>query len=108
MSLRYGVKGSATQSSEVTVDEGGKLALSLNPGRVNPTSDAWEDTRKPLAAHWQTSTGETFFTVNVHLSSKRDSSSPHGDARPPVNGHSDRRTHQVNVTAVSYSAPRIG
>lgn len=74
---------------------------SLNPGRVDPASPAWEETRKPLAAAWQTTTGERFFTVNVHLSSKRDSSSAHGDARPPVNGHSERRALQVNVTAVS-------
>lgn len=74
--------------------------ISLNPGRVDPSSPAWEETRKPLVAAWQTVSGERFFTVNIHMSSKRDSSSVHGDARPPVNGHSERRTQQVNVTAV--------
>ncbi len=76
---------------------------SLNPGRVDPMSPAWEETRKPLAAAWQATTGERFYTVNVHFSSKRDSSSTHGDARPPVNGHSERRTQQMNVTAVSLT-----
>lgn len=72
-----------------------------NPGRVDPMSPAWNVTRKPLAAGWQTTTGEYFYTVNVHLSSKRDSSSAHGDARPPINGHVERRTEQVHIVAVS-------
>lgn len=73
---------------------------SLNPGRVEPMSSAWEETRKPVAAAWQTANGERFYTINVHMSSKRDSSSSHGNSRPPVNGHSERRTHQVEVVAV--------
>ncbi|KAJ3541474.1 hypothetical protein NM688_g6078 [Phlebia brevispora] len=91
--------GTAIQGTEAILDKHGYITLSLNPGRIEPWSFAWEETRKPLAAAWQTTTGERFFTVNVHFSSKRDSSSAHGDARPPVNGHSERRTQQVNVTA---------
>ena len=73
---------------------------SYNPGRINPLHEAWEEARKPLAAAWKTASGTSFFTVNVHFSSKRGSSSSQGDARPPVNGHSERRTSQANVTAV--------
>lgn len=83
------------------------MIVSLNPGRIQPTHPAWEDTRKPMAAAWQTASGDRFYTVNVHLRSKRDSSSAHGDARPPVNGHSDGRALQVNVTAVSRYNSRI-
>ncbi|CAL1716443.1 unnamed protein product [Somion occarium] len=93
------ITGNATQAVEVVKSDKGELSLSYNPGRVHPTHEAWEETRKPLAAAWQTSTGSRFFTVNVHLSSKRFGSSPHGDARPPVNGRIERRTQQVNVTA---------
>ncbi|PSR72952.1 hypothetical protein PHLCEN_2v11189 [Hermanssonia centrifuga] len=74
--------GNATQPTEVIHEKDGKLALSmhltfvhensLNPGRVDPMSPAWEETRKPLAAAWQATTGERFYTVNVHFSSKRD------------------------------------
>ncbi|TCD65684.1 hypothetical protein EIP91_002311 [Steccherinum ochraceum] len=99
VSLLPGVRGTATQATEVVEDANGQLTLSLNPGRIDPTSDAWEETRKPLAAAWQTTNGDRFFTVNVHLSSKRFSSSQHGDARPPVNGRAVQRTHQVKVTA---------
>lgn len=75
------------------------LEIRYNPGRIQPNHEAWEETRKPMAAAWQTTDGSRFFTVNVHLSSKRFGSSPHGDARPPVNGRIERRTQQVNITA---------
>ncbi|PCH42282.1 endonuclease/exonuclease/phosphatase [Wolfiporia cocos MD-104 SS10] len=91
--------GNATQATQVQVDRSGKLALSLNPGRIDPTHPAWIEARKPIAAAWQTSSGDRFFTVNVHYNSKRDSSSTHGDARPPVNGRNAHRATQVNVTA---------
>ncbi|KAI0076209.1 endonuclease/exonuclease/phosphatase [Panus rudis PR-1116 ss-1] len=92
------IRGNATEAASVVKTSGG-LTLSPNPGRVNPMSSAWEETRKPMAAAWQTTNGERFFTINVHMSSKRDSSSAHGNARPPVNGHIERRTHQAEVLA---------
>ncbi|KAJ3573209.1 hypothetical protein NP233_g2573 [Leucocoprinus birnbaumii] len=76
-----------------------KLALSLNPGRIDPTNAAWASTRKPLVAGWQTRNGKEFFTVNVHLSSKGGSSSTQGDARPPVNLPIEARTQQVAIVA---------
>ncbi|KAK7690827.1 hypothetical protein QCA50_005928 [Cerrena zonata] len=93
------VVGSATQNTEVVQSEKGEVNLNHNPGRIQPNHEAWEETRKPMAAAWQTTDGSRFFTVNVHLSSKRFGSSPHGDARPPVNGRVERRTQQVNITA---------
>ncbi|OCH95417.1 DNase I-like protein [Obba rivulosa] len=92
-------RGSATQATEIVRDGKGELTLSLNPGRIDPTNIAWDETRKPIAAAWQTTSGERFFTVNVHFRSKRDSSSPQGNARPPVNGHSEERRLQMDVTA---------
>lgn len=75
-------------------------ALSFNPGRVEPASSAWDASRKPLAAHWRIlSDNTTFFTVNVHFTSKGGSSPIEGDARPPVNGGVDQRIHQANLTA---------
>ncbi|KAH9838400.1 DNase I-like protein [Rhodofomes roseus] len=96
--------GNATQATEPVLDEEGKVTLRLNPGRIDPTNAAWEEARKPVAAAWQTNTGERFYTVNVHYSSKRDSSSAQGDARPPVNGKSEQRMAQVNVTAAFVSS----
>lgn len=75
-------------------------SLSFNPGRISPDDSAWEDSRKPLAAHWRViKDNSTFFTVNVHFTSKGGSSGIEGDARPPVNGGVDQRLAQANVTA---------
>lgn len=74
--------------------------LSFNPGRVAPNESAWQDSRKPLAAHWRVlKDNSTFFTVNVHFTSKGGSSGIQGDARPPVNGGIDSRLAQANLTA---------
>ena len=75
-------------------------SLSFNPGRIAPNSSAWEDSRKPLAAQWRViSDNTTFFTINVHFTSKGGSSPIEGDPRPPVNLGIDQRTQQANVTA---------
>ncbi len=77
-------------------------ALKYNPGRIDPTNPNFVDSRKPLAAQWETLDGaNTFFTVNVHWESKGGSTSLQGDARPPVNLPVDKRTQQANITAVS-------
>ena len=74
--------------------------LSFNPGRIAPNNTAWEDSRVPLAAHWRVIADDsTFFTINVHFTSKGGGSSIEGDARPPVNGGVDHRIQQANVTA---------
>lgn len=74
---------------------------SFNPGRIDPTNAAWIDSRKPLAAAWQTTSGHRFFTVNLHLTSKSGSASTQGDARPPVNLGVDQRTSQIERVSVS-------
>ncbi|KAK5943216.1 hypothetical protein PMZ80_004223 [Knufia obscura] len=75
-------------------------SLSFNPGRIEPNSSAWEASRKPLAAQWRIiSDNTTFFTVNVHFTSKGGSSPIEGDPRPPVNLGIDQRTEQANITA---------
>jgi len=75
-------------------------SLTYNPGRIAPNSSAWEDSRKPLAAQWRiVSDNSSFFTVNVHFTSKGGSSPIEGDARPPVNLGVDQRTQQANITA---------
>ncbi|KAF9527532.1 Endonuclease/exonuclease/phosphatase [Crepidotus variabilis] len=81
------------------VGEGYKAGISFNPGRVDPLNPAWNSTRKPLVAHWQTSGGGDLFTINVHLSSKGGSTTTQGDARPPVNSPVEARTAQVNSVA---------
>ncbi|KAF2639731.1 DNase I-like protein [Massarina eburnea CBS 473.64] len=78
--------------------------LKFNPGRIDPTNEAWKASRKPLVAEWEivgkNGTGDgKFFTVNVHFGSKGGSSSMQGDARPPVNGGVEDRQAQTELTA---------
>ncbi|KAJ8457152.1 hypothetical protein ONZ45_g18430 [Pleurotus djamor] len=77
----------------------GKPTLNFNPGRIDPTSAAWEASRKPLVAAWETTLGQRLFTVNLHLASKSGSVSTQGDARPFVNQGVDQRTRQVQAVA---------
>ncbi|KAG7447104.1 uncharacterized protein BT62DRAFT_980246 [Guyanagaster necrorhizus] len=90
--------GTSLESLEVCADSVGFPTLNLNPGRIDPTNDAWKDSRKPLVAEWATSSGAKMYTINVHLSSKGGSTSTQGDPRPPVNSPIEQRTSQVGVT----------
>lgn len=92
--------GSSTDSTDVLSGP----ELTYNPGLIDPSNSAWESSRKPLAAAWETVDGENmFFTINVHLTSKGGSSGIEGDARPPVNGGVEKRTSQAEIIAVSLS-----
>ncbi|TFK52519.1 DNase I-like protein [Heliocybe sulcata] len=91
--------GEALDASKPFLDSTNNVALSFNPGRIDPANDVWVEARKPLAVAWQTATGDRFYTADVHFSSKRGSTSTHGNARTPVNGRVDVRGGQANVTA---------
>ncbi|KXT14219.1 hypothetical protein AC579_7536 [Pseudocercospora musae] len=95
--LRKPNPGSSTQANEVLPGP----TLKYNPGLIDPQNSAWQASRKPIAAQWETvgnGNNATFFTVNFHWTSKGGSSSLHGDARPPVNSGVDQRTAQANVS----------
>ncbi|KAF8073837.1 Endonuclease/exonuclease/phosphatase [Lyophyllum atratum] len=91
--------GGALDKVEVVLPPTQVPKLNFNPGRIEPTNGAWNESRKPLVAHWETPKGEKLFTINVHLASKGGSSSTQGDARPPVNSPLDARTSQISLVA---------
>lgn len=93
-------QGGSLDANEVL--KGSQPLLKYNPGRIDPTNAAWDESRKPVAAQWRAVKGgeKPFFTVNVHFTSKGGSTSLHGDARPPVNLGVDQRTAQADVTGV--------
>ncbi|RAL03240.1 endonuclease/exonuclease/phosphatase family protein [Aspergillus ibericus CBS 121593] len=94
--LRNYNPGSSTDATEVLASGG----LSYNPGLIDPTNEAWNDSRKPLAAEWETLDGKnSFYTINVHFTSKYDSTSLEGDPRPPINGWVENRVEQAEVVA---------
>lgn len=75
---------------------GNDIQLSFNPGRIEPTSDFWEATRRPLAAEFIFN-GQSVFVINVHFSSKGGSDSLFGSIQPPANGREDRRNGQASL-----------
>lgn len=97
LKLVKGVAGGSLDPVEVW-GEPGHPKLNFNPVRIDPKNIAWNVTRKPLVAHWETKSGAELFTVNLHLSSKKGSSTQ-GDARPPVNAPIENRTKQVESVA---------
>ncbi|KAL4251813.1 Endonuclease/exonuclease/phosphatase domain-containing protein [Abortiporus biennis] len=92
--------GDATTATKAIRSHNGGVSLTLNPGRIDPSNiAAWNSSRKPLVAQWETTSGHTFFTINVHGTAKLDSSSTQGTFRPPVNNLVEQRTAQVEAIA---------
>lgn len=80
--------------------------LKYNPGLIDPNNSAFNNTRRPLAAQWETVRGgNQFFTVNTHQTSKGGSTSLFGDPRPPVNLGLNQRDAEATVTGVSFPSP---
>ncbi|KAI8986194.1 DNase I-like protein [Trametes punicea] len=98
--------GGALNATEPIRGPDGQVTLTFNPGRIDPTNAAWDSSRKPLVAAWETPSGARFFTVNLHLIAKLGGSSTQGDARPPVNGGVEQRISQVQtITASALAGP---
>ncbi|KAG0634248.1 Endonuclease/exonuclease/phosphatase [Tuber brumale] len=93
--LRNPNPGSSTEATEVLPGP----ELKFNPGRIDPLNAAWTNSRKPLAAVFNTKDGDTVFVINVHFTSKGGSSGIQGDARPPVNGGVTDRQAQAESVA---------
>lgn len=76
--LMEATKGTADQAVDF---ENGKLTL--NPGRIDPTNHAYEDSRKSLAAQFEFQ-GESVIVVANHFNSKGGDQPLFGKNQPPV------------------------
>jgi len=95
ISLVEGPEGDATTATEV-LNMDGALALSLNPGRIDPTNAAFGDSRKPLVVTFDVN-GEILYLINNHFNSKGGDSSLFGDEQPPVLESEIQRLLQAQV-----------
>ncbi|MEU5107899.1 MULTISPECIES: lamin tail domain-containing protein [unclassified Streptomyces] len=86
--------GDATTAVEVVKDGNKGARLSVSPGRINPTSDAWKSSRKPLVGEF-TFRGEKLFVVGNHFNSKGGDQPGHGAFQPPTLGSETQRTAQA-------------
>ena len=84
--------GDATTAVAVTGTD--KPALSVSPGRINPASEAWADSRKPLAGEF-TFRGKTVFVVANHFNSKGGDQPMYGRFQPPTRSSETQRTAQA-------------
>ena len=74
--------GDATTATEVT-GRPGRPELSLSPGRIAPTSVAWQRSRKPLAGEFRWR-GRTLFAIANHFNSKGGDQPLFGRFQPPA------------------------
>ncbi|MFD2683182.1 chitobiase/beta-hexosaminidase C-terminal domain-containing protein [Bacillus seohaeanensis] len=91
VSLAEGTKGTATQS--VGFENG---SLTLNPGRIDPTNPAFNDSRKPLAAQFEFN-GEPIIVVANHFNSKGGDLPLFGKVQPPVLGSEEQRMEIATI-----------
>ncbi|WP_165371884.1 lamin tail domain-containing protein [Streptomyces sp. L-9-10] len=88
--------GDATTATKVvtTGKHGKDITLSVSPGRINPTSDAWKSSRKPLVGEF-TFRGEQVFVIGNHFNSKGGDQPTHGAFQPPTLGSETQRLSQA-------------
>ena len=68
--------------------------LSVSPGRINPTSTAWDSSRKPLVGEFRFR-GESVFVIANHFASKGGDQSLHGRYQEPVRSSETQRVRQA-------------
>ncbi|PWW29388.1 hypothetical protein DFO73_10418 [Cytobacillus oceanisediminis] len=91
VSLMEGEKGSAIDA--VGFEEG---KLTLNPGRIDPTNEAFEDSRKSLAAQFEFN-GKSVIVIANHFNSKGGDLPLFGKVQPPVLNSEIQRMKIANV-----------
>ncbi|MFE0702053.1 endonuclease/exonuclease/phosphatase family protein [Streptomyces sp. NPDC058872] len=81
-----------TATSVVSTKKGARLTYS--PGRINPTSPAWESSRKPLVGEF-TFHGERVFVIANHFGSKGGDQPLHGRYQEPTRSSEAKRHQQA-------------
>ncbi|MGH2451723.1 MAG: endonuclease/exonuclease/phosphatase family protein [Candidatus Limnocylindria bacterium] len=87
--------GDATTATTVVSTPAGPQ-LSASPGRVDPTNDAWDESRKPLAGEFRMHGKKVFVIVN-HFSSKFGDDPLFGWRQPTVRSSEVARHQQAAV-----------
>lgn len=72
----------------------GQPDLTLSPGRIDPTSDAWTSSRKPLVGEF-TFHGENVFVIGNHFDSKLGDQNQDGRFQYPAQSSAVQRQQQA-------------
>ncbi|MFE2281251.1 endonuclease/exonuclease/phosphatase family protein [Streptomyces sp. NPDC059454] len=87
--------GDATTATDVTKIRG-KAALTLSPGRIDPASEAFDNSRKPLAGEF-TFRGRTVVVIANHFASKGGDQGLTAQYQPPSRGSETQRHLQAEA-----------
>jgi predicted extracellular nuclease len=85
--------GDATTAVGVT-EEHGRAALTVSPGRIDPASDAWKSSRKPLVGEF-VFRGRTVFVIANHFASKGGDQGLTSQYQPPTRSSETQRHLQA-------------
>ena len=96
VTLAPGTAGGSVDPVAVSTAADGTAALSLNPGRVDPTNAAWTSSRKPLAGEFVFQ-GRKVIVVANHFNSKGGDQTADGRFQPPNRSSEVQRTQQAIV-----------
>ncbi len=88
--------GDSTTAVSVSTGSDGTAELSISPGRVDPTNDAWTTSRKPLAGEFIFG-GKKVIVVGNHFDSKGGDQSADGRFQPPARSSEIQRQQQATV-----------
>jgi uncharacterized protein len=87
--------GTSTDANDV-LGNGASTRLRYSPGRIAPTSDAWQDSRKPLAGEFMFE-GHHLFVIANHFNSKGGDDPLEGKRQSPVQVTAAQRHQQAQV-----------
>jgi predicted extracellular nuclease len=96
VSLDAAPGGSPTTAVGVTPAADGTADLTQSPGLIDPTNEAWTDSRKPLAAEF-TFQGTKVIVVGNHFASKLGDQNADGRFQPPARSSEVQRGQQAAV-----------
>ncbi|WP_207400572.1 lamin tail domain-containing protein [Actinomadura roseirufa] len=72
-----------------------QISLSVSPGRINPASDAWNTSRKPLVGEFLFDGNKQLFVVANHFNSKGGDYPLSAAVQPPARGSEVQRVKQA-------------
>ncbi|MFJ6212474.1 endonuclease/exonuclease/phosphatase family protein [Streptomyces sp. NPDC092296] len=87
--------GNATTAVGVT-GKGATTALTVSPGRIAPTDEAWKSSRKPLVGEF-TFRGDNLFVIANHFNSKGGDQDLTSRFQPPVRSSEVQRVKQATL-----------
>lgn len=88
--------GGDAKTATAVVREKGEAALTLSPGRIDPSNAAWADSRKPLAGEF-VFRGRTVFVIANHFGSKGGDEGLTSVHQPPNRSSEAKRLLQAQA-----------